>query len=160
MKRIIALWHSGNKGKTNTLIELGNLLLSENTVDIVYCDKSVNKNGILPQKQDFTLVVKLFDKTVGIVSQGDPHCKLKDRLQKIIDDYNVDYLFCATRTKGETIDDVYRISGSNAYEILWTSTYHSDNGNMTDFFNNLKAKHLLDMLKELISQKKCNKNNQ
>jgi len=154
MKRIIALWHSGNKGKTNTLIKLGNLLLSENTIDNIYCDKLVNKNEKLRKNEDFTLVVQFLDKTIGIESKGDPNSELKDRLQKMIDDYNVDYIFCTTRTRGETVDDVYKISDSNDYEILWTSTYHSDNESNTDFFNNLKAQHLLDLLKELINHEK------
>jgi len=154
MKRIIVLWHSGNKGKTKTLIELGNLLLSEKDVDIVHCDKLVNKNGTLPKNKDFTLVLNLFDKTIGIVSQGDPKSELMDRLQKTIDNYHIDYLFCATRTKGETVADVYEVSESNNYDILWTSTYHSENGYGIDFLNNLKAKHMLDLLIELIGQEK------
>jgi len=49
MKRIIALWHLAGKGKTGTLIELGNLLLdkykNEDNVEFVYDDKElVNKN--------------------------------------------------------------------------------------------------------------------
>jgi hypothetical protein len=152
MKRIIALWHSKNKGKTKTLIELGNLLLSENTSEFVYCSELINKNEKLPKGKDFTLIIKLSDKTIGIESQGDPNCYLEDRLQKIIDNYNIDYLFCATRTKGETVADVYKVSNSNDYEILWTSTYHNDNENDTDFFNELKGKHLLELLKGLINQ--------
>ena len=44
------------------------------------------------------------------------------------------------------------LSNSNDYEILWTSTYHNDNENDTDFFNELKGKHLLELLKGLINQ--------
>lgn len=156
MKRIIALWHSGDKGKTKTLTALGNLLLSEISTDkdIIICDKSVKKNKKLPQDTDFTLVVKISDKTIGIESEGDPNSGLKDRLQNMIDNYKPDYLFCATRTRGETVGDVYNISDSTNYEILWTSTYHSENTakDNIDFFNNLKAKHLFDLLKELIKQ--------
>ena len=154
MKRIIALTHSSNKGKTCTLIELGNLLLAEPAVDILYCDQPVSKNEKLPPSKDITLAVKLFCKVVGIVSQGDPNTDLKNRLQEVIDNYKVDYLFCATRTRGETVVDVYETLGSTAYEKLWTSTYYSDNGEENEaeanFLNKLKAKHLLDLLKELI----------
>jgi hypothetical protein len=150
MKRIIALWHSGNKGKTSTLIEFGNLLLSEST--IIYCDKFIDGSKKIPNEQDFTLVLKFLNKTIGITSQGDPGCELKVRLQNIIDNHNVSYLFCATRTRGETVDDVYAISNSTDYEILWTSTYHSDSEEGIGFFNSLKAMHLLDLLKELISK--------
>jgi len=104
------------------------------------------------------LIVKWHNKTtktIGIKSQGDPGCELKERLQEIVDDYSVDYLFCATRTKGETVNDVYEVSKLNGYEILWTSTYQSDkneNESLIDFLNKLKAKHLLDLLKELIKE--------
>ena len=151
MKKIIALRNSGKTGKTSTLIELGNLLLSENTIEVLYPD-SIYKNGKLRQNWDFTLIVKLSNKTIGIKSQGDPNCELKKKVQKIIDKYNVDYLFCATRTRGETVGDVYKVAKSNNYEIIWTSTYHSDSSNGIDLLNQLKAKHLLDLLKELIGQ--------
>lgn len=152
MKIIIALWHTGNKGKTKTLIELGNLLLIEST--ILYCNNPIDENKKLSKNEDFTLVVELSEKRICITSKGDPNSELKKRLQDMINDYNVDYLFCATRTKGETVSDIYNVSALNDYEILWTSTYHSDNEKDTDFFNELKAKHLLDMLKELISRGK------
>ncbi|MDR1896561.1 MAG: hypothetical protein LBR10_07215 [Prevotellaceae bacterium] len=153
MKRIIALWHSGNKGKTRTLIELGNLLLSDESCIIV--ESLVGKNDKLPENKDFILIVKLYDKViVGIDSVGDPGCNLKNRLKEMIDKHNVEYLFCATRTRGETVSDVYDISNARDYEILWTSTYHSDSETDIDFFNKLKAKHLFDLLIELINQTK------
>lgn len=151
MKRIIVLRHSANKGKTKTLIELGNLLLSEKNTELLCGDNFLNENKELSDGRDFTLVVRCFDKTIGIESQGDPSCGLKERLQKLIKKHNVDYLFCATRTKSGTVDDVYEVSKANNYEILWTSTYYSENENSTRFFNNLKAKHLLDLLKQLIA---------
>ena len=59
MKQIIALWHSANKGKTETLIELGNLLLSEITIDDIVCGKSVNEDKRLPKGKDFRLISNL-----------------------------------------------------------------------------------------------------
>lgn len=154
MKKIIALSNSGKTGKTDTLINLGNLFLVEKTVELIYFSH-LDKDNLLSQNRDFTLVIKLYGKIIGIESQGDPNCNLKNRLQKIVDKYNVDYIFCATRTRGETIKDVNIISKSNNYEIIWNSTYQSsnENKNENDFLNKLKAKHLLDLMKELIYPK-------
>lgn len=152
MKRIIALSNVSNKGKTETLIEFGNLLLSQIPAnDIIYCDKTITDKK-LPPKEDFTLSVKFSGKTIGITSQGDPGCGLKDRLLILVDIHIVEYVFCATRTSGGTVNDVYDVSNSKDYEILWTSTYHDDKKSGIDSLNKLKAKHLLDLLQELIKQ--------
>ena len=151
MKQIIALWHFANKGKTNTLRKLGNMLLSKiQDNDIVYCDKPINGNGKLPENGDFILVVKFRNEIVGIASEGDPYSDLKGKLEKLIKEYDVKYLFCATRTKGQTVVDVYTVAKEKDFKVLWTSTYQSDRD--MEVFNELKAKHLLDLLEVLIGQ--------
>jgi hypothetical protein len=156
MKRIIALQHSSSTGKTSTLRELGNLLLLLPEESLKIIESPVGKNEKLSENEDFTLVIKLlhFDKTIGIESRGDPNCGLKDKLLKIIDNHNVDYLFCAMRTKGGTVSDVYDVSVTKNYEVLLTSPYYSNNDSSSiDFFNKLKAKHLFDLLSKLITER-------
>jgi hypothetical protein len=152
MKRLIVLRHSANRGKTRTLIELGNLLLSDESC--VAIGSLLGKNDRLPENKDFKLVVEWHGKVIGIESVGDPGCNLKNRLAEMIDKHNVDYLFCATRTKSDTVSDVREISKTRNYEILWTSTYCSDSEMDIDFFNKQRAKHLLDLLIEMINQEK------
>jgi hypothetical protein len=146
MKRLIVLRHVADRGKTHTLRELGNLL----SPDKSYCVREY----IVFDDGDFKLVLDWHDKVIGIESKGDPKSNLKNRLEDMIEKHNVDYLFCATRTKGDTVSDVREISKTRNYEILWTSTYCSDSKMDIDFFNEQRAKHLFDLLIELINQVK------
>jgi hypothetical protein len=151
MKRLIVLRHVADRGKTGTLKELRRLLLpdelsSDESYDVI--------EDIVFEDGDIRLVVKWHDKVIGIESKGDPGSNLKNRLEDMIEKHNVDYLFCATRTKGDTVYDVREISKTRNYEILWTSTYCSDSKMDIDFFNKQRAKHLFDLLIELINQVK------
>jgi hypothetical protein len=144
MKTIIALWHFADRGKTSTLIELKNLLLAE-----INKDEDIQVNEISNNGKDITLIVKLYGKIIGIESQGDPNTYLKTRLEDLLVKNQIDYLFCATRTKGTTVEDVLHFKSEDV-SIVWDSTYQTYDENKFDFFNKLKAKHLFDLFKSLI----------
>ena len=141
MGTIIALWHKASMGKTSTLIELKKLICNE-----YFCNVIFEKNY---GDKDFLLVAKIFGKTIGIESMGDPDSGVKARLQDLFDKYTPDYVFCATRTSGETVSDVlsFKDQGVN---VIWDSTYQIYDEGLFDFFNKLKAAHLFDLLKSLI----------
>ncbi|MHC2993632.1 hypothetical protein OB13_19380, partial [Pontibacter sp. HJ8] len=68
--------------------------------------------------------------------------------RKLADEFNCDIIICATRTRGETVKTVDRIARSKGYDIIRTSTYQVSKGHRT-LANQLKAKHLLDLLQNL-----------
>lgn len=146
-KTILALWHSGSKGKTQTLRELAILLLKNYpTFSPIYpITSSISSSDI----HDFRLVVKINGIIIGIETQGDPNTNLKGRLLDLVNTYNCDIILCTSRTRGETVAAVEHIHNTFGYQTVWTSTYQVENRFQDTLVNQLKAKHLLDLLQSL-----------
>lgn len=145
-KIVIALWHSGGKGKTGSLREFAHLLLrTYPTATILLAEPNP-----VPTDRDFRLVVEIKGKIIAIESQGDPNTNLHGRLMKLVATYNPDIILCSSRTKGDTVWSINQLALSPLlYEIIWTSTYQTKVATMHNTFNQLKAKHLLDFLLSL-----------
>jgi len=145
MKTILAIWHSAEKGKTETIREFAKLLIEKYNIDT-----DINLEPILiPTKADFRLIVNINGKVVGIESQGDPGTGLKDRLIVLADLNNCDIIICSTRTKGETIDAVDNLHYNYGFQTIWTSTYQIAKESEQKLANKLKAKHIIDLLQTL-----------
>lgn len=140
---IIAIWNSGGKGKSSTILALANLLLNpQRAPNIIYSSKDAIKLSV-----DFTLVIEINGKTIALQSQGDPGTALEKRLDKIVNDYNPNLIFCTCRTRGETVYAVQNIANNYNYDTIWSSTYQvTNNANRT---NQIKAEHLLDLSVQL-----------
>ena len=143
MNTIIAICNSGGKGKSSTVLDLANLLLRKypNHI-IIYSSKDVSNLSI-----DFTLMIKINEKTIALESQGDPGTGLEKRLDKIVNDYNPNLIFCTCRTRGETVYAVDNTANNFDYDTIWTSTYQVTKNN--DSANQIKAEHLLDLILQL-----------
>jgi hypothetical protein len=145
MKTVLAIWHSANKGKTETLREFANLLLSTYP----------NNNPIfpipvfVPNDADFRLVVEISGKIIAIESKGDPNTNLQERLIDLSDNFHCDIILCSCRTRGETIAAVNTLTNSRDFQTIWTSTYQIPRRPNQDTVNRLKAKHLLELLQTL-----------
>jgi hypothetical protein len=145
MKTILSIWNSGNKGKTETLREFANLLL------LTYPRRRIifSADSIVPDTGDFRLVVEINGKIIGIESQGDPKTELQNRLIELADVFKCKLILCSTRTRGETVAAVDHLFDTRNFQTLWTSTYQIANARQHDLVNELKAKHLLDLLQSL-----------
>lgn len=145
MKTILALWHVGDKGKTETLREFAKILLSmyPNFRPIFPMPTTISATS------DFRLVVEINGKIVGIESQGDPNTDLENRLIDLADNFQCEIILCASRTKGETVAAVDNISLTRSFQTIWTSTYQIADKANHNLLNRLKAKHLLDILNGL-----------
>ena len=143
MKTITAIWHTANKGKTETLRELAQLLVS------TYPNHKIVSGGKtpIPLKGDFRLVLNINGKIVAIESQGDPNTGLRERLDDLTGNLHADLIFCSTRTKGDTVNAVDVVSSMHSYDLVWTSTYQTTS-NYT-LVNRLKAKHILELMQNL-----------
>jgi len=140
MKTIIAIWNSAEKGKSSTILELTNLLLTKfPNHKIVFCDKDVNKLTI-----DFRLIIEINGKTIALESQGDPGTKLEHRLDNVEAKYHPFLIFCTCRTRGETVAAINNVSKRHLYDKIWTSTY--DTTHSYKLINGIKAEHLLDLI--------------
>jgi hypothetical protein len=145
MKTIVAIWNAGNRGKSQTLREFAIFLLINypGHREIYPIPKSVPLTG------DFRLVVDINGIIVGIESQGDPGTGLEKRLFELADKFKCDLILCSTRTKGETVYAVENLESTKGFQIIWTSTYQIVDENQQNIVNQIKAKHILDLLKNL-----------
>lgn len=76
MNTIIAIWNSSDKGKSSTILNLANLLMSScKTHKVIFCDKNVSNITI-----DFRLILK----TIALESKGAPKTDLEKRLNDLI----------------------------------------------------------------------------
>jgi hypothetical protein len=145
MKTVLAIWHLGDKGKTETIRAFANHLLSTYST----FRPVLPIPAFIPIKGDFRLVVEIDGKIVGIESQGDPTTNLKARLQDLADSFNCEIIICSSRTKGDTIRAINNLRDTRGYQIIWTSTYEIVNKGYHNFVNQLNGKQLLELLQGL-----------
>lgn len=144
-KTILAVWNSGEKGKTESLRHFANLLLSTYPTFIPISPIPAN----IPTSNDFRLVVKINGVTIGIESQGDPKTNLKNRLKDLVKIHNCDIIVCTCRTRGETVAAVHNIHNTYGFQRIWTSTYQIEDKMQHSLVNQLKGKHILELIQNL-----------
>ncbi len=67
-------------------------------------------------RRDFTVILLIKGRKVGIESQGDPNSRLGGSLQLFVKE-KCNVIICATRTRGQTVDAVNTLK--KQYEIVW-----------------------------------------
>lgn len=142
MKTILSIWNTGKKGKTETLREFANLLISTYPSFKLVYPGTIN----IPSTTDFRLVVEINGKIVGIESQGDPNTELGKRLIDLADNFKCDIILCSCRTRGETVEAVNNLVKTRNFKTIWTSTYQIEDITLHQFVNQLKAKHIMELL--------------
>lgn len=148
-KKIICISNSGEKGKTESLRNLATILINNQNIT---CIKP--KNRILSTNGDFRAVFEIDGIIIGIESQGDPNTGLKNRLTNLFNDYNCQIIVCASRTKGETVNDVNSFAKLNDFQIIWSSTYETTVQSLQEPLNQQKGQHLILLIDMLIEQMK------
>ena len=141
-KTIIAIWHTENTGKTETIRRIAHNLM-ELFPDFI---PVFPDSAIVPLEGDFRLIIEINGITIGLESQGDPNTDLRGRLEELVE-FHCDIIFCTTRTRGETVRAVDNIANDFGYNTIWTSTYQTANNHQQ--MNNLKARHLINLIQEL-----------
>lgn len=142
-KILLAVWHTANKGKTETLREFAKLLLRT----YPRCRAISPNPAMVPASGDFRLVMRLNNKIMAVDSKGDPHTGLADRLYDLADNFQADVIICSTRTKGETVAAVEDLRVKRNYDLIWTSTYQTDFQH--GYVNRIKARHIMELLRGL-----------
>jgi hypothetical protein len=139
MSTIIILQGVSNAGKTTTLRKLAQLLTSKYpNFDII--------EGTL-EEYDFIIKIEANNKIIGIVSMGD-NVDLTNKLKLIYDKCNnIDLLYGASRTKGETVKIQKNKAKEKNANIIWTSTYN--NKQNSEELNNIKAEELYKLIDKL-----------
>jgi hypothetical protein len=144
MKTVLAIWHSSDKGKTETLRAFANLLISTFPMIIPLDPKYIP----IPATGDFRFVGDINGVRIGIESEGDPNSRLQERLLELANDLNCGIILCTSRTRGDTVAAVDNLVPLG-FETIWTSTYQISDISNRNRMNLLKARHLLELLQEL-----------
>ena len=132
MGKIIYLKGRGNSGKTSTINNVFNLLVSK------YKNAKID---FIKKGNDIKLTIEINGILVGIESQGDPNSRLKKSLDEF-EAKNCDIIFCATRTSGMTVDWVK--SHSKNYNLFKSNQTYTSKANQTAS-NNAMAINLIKL---------------
>lgn len=138
--RVIALFGRGNIGKTRCLGHLINLMYQE-----------MFGHDYLIEGQDECATFKYHDQRITICTWGDNEYEERLNIDKIRED-NPDIAIVATRTKGETVENVKRFCEDNHYPLKWVEKYVAsfDDISGQEYLNNLQAEQILDYVQGLI----------
>ncbi len=148
MNHIIALKQSSSKGKSSTIKALAKLFIEtypENT--------NLFQKGDLNTSKDIRLIIafKINNRQIIIAfdSKGDPGQKLDIRLKENITIYDANIIFTACRSSGDTYNQVKHIGSDHSYNVIFTAPYETNNSDQYVLMNQLKAKHMLQLTKDL-----------
>jgi len=108
MKRAIALKGHADSGKTYTISKVYELLKAK---------YPVFKEEDFKIRVDIRVILIINGFRIGIENQGDPGSRLENSLNLFIKK-NCDVIVCSTRTRGQTVEAVEKLSKSG-YELKW-----------------------------------------
>lgn len=132
-KAIIILYSKANEGKTTTLKELFRLITN------------------IELFTDFVQIIEFRKIEIGFVTSSDPYGDNLDVFEKEINNFiaqNCDIIICTARTSGRAKNFIENTNP--VYNKIWLSTILSTSFDI-DFFNNLQASHLLNIINQIIN---------
>ncbi|MBP5326705.1 MAG: hypothetical protein J6Y98_02165 [Bacteroidales bacterium] len=108
-KTIICLYTSANCGKTSTIRNL-------------FLKLGGNKN-VINADHDFVSTVNFGNKSIGFASQGDPGSTQREDVEELAK-CNLDIIVTASRSRGDTVDNVTEIANKYGYTVVWISPFY------------------------------------
>lgn len=156
MKKIIALYGSGKKGKTSTLKKL----IEEMRKDSSFSEEEEKAEQYL--NDDERIICTYKNKKIAITTGGDTEDIIKENLA-FFEEHECDILVTATRTKGKTVDYIEDYENKNNIKIIWKWKFIGTNSTtyglskckekvLFDTINNVQAEDLLNCLHEVIKE--------
>lgn len=107
---IVLYGHSGI-GKTSTIIRVSQAFGMNQSYSSDFC-------AVCPHP--------VFDLQIGFASMGDPYSAQEDSITELIrKDCRI--IVCASRTRGETVDCIYRLAEQHEYQIIWGTPFYEEN---------------------------------
>lgn len=143
-KVVIANWGSSRQGKSDTVKKVAKLILK-------HYPKALVEPSSIDFSADINIIITIGDIKIGIESVGDPGSRLFASLKAFVK-AKCDVIICSTRTSGATVEavnDLYRLHG---YDNIWVTNYRSNEKNQLQL-NDLSAKHIYELLQNLIAKK-------
>lgn len=108
---LIVLFGPAEIGKTSTIIRVAQTF-------------GMNQ----PYGSDFCKVCPhpVFDLNIGFASMGDPDSAQEDSIKELINN-NCKIVVCASRTRGETVNNITRLAQIYDYQIIWGTPFYEIN---------------------------------
>lgn len=120
-KYIICDYARANWGKTETLLEVINILDSPSNPQFTLVDEKPHGDG-----KDRWCLFCSNNKKIVVSTVGDPNSVqpiwLEDAAKA-----GADIIVAASRTSGSTVNAVYDVATRHGYEIIWFQNFHIDN---------------------------------
>lgn len=149
-KTIIAIHGRANEGKSETIKKVCELLVD-----------TFPKHKLFPEKisyqGDILQTIKIGEVKIGLEGQGDPKSRMisDETLELLAGNHsewgNCDIIICATRTSGETVQQVDKIADEFDFHTLWLSSFFSPKLNY-NVLNRIAAENIIGLIKSIISE--------
>lgn len=122
-----------NIGKTHTLRK-------------VYEKLNSHEKTILEQpNDDIYATIKMGDFLIGITTQGDPMSGLKERLNELMQK-SCDIIVCASRSKGNTVEDVENSALQNGYSLILSSPFVTEDKTLRETCQDYMAQSIINLI--------------
>ncbi|MGJ8646613.1 MAG: hypothetical protein ACSHXJ_06925 [Marinomonas colpomeniae] len=123
-KIIYVLYGAENTGKTSTLRRLAKLfaLVSE-------------YEGDLHEEKDFCVTFMIKGRKVAVISGGDDANAISTGIEQVEDDSECDFIFCASRTKGQTTDFLHNEYSKEELRWVHQLSVYFENGEQHELTN-------------------------
>ncbi|MDD3479055.1 MAG: hypothetical protein PHI42_01530 [Paludibacteraceae bacterium] len=141
MKTIIAVKGNSGTGKSATILKVNEHFKES----IITCKNVCDTFDILS-------VIEVKGHKIGLLSLGDPNPLNQNvhlNLLKDLTTQQCEIILCATRTRGETVDNIFRLNSEDGYNIIWTSNF-CDDLRGASFDTNMLNTHFADSIITLI----------
>lgn len=108
----------------------------------------------LAQTHDFVDHVNFGNKNIGFASQGDPGSPQRENLERLYK-RGCEIMVTASRTKGDTVDEVCDFANNYGYTVVWISPFYFNDAEygiepLFDYFAERNAdsiaKYIIDVL--------------
>jgi uncharacterized protein with ATP-grasp and redox domains len=139
-KTLICISAPANKGKTDTVAGIANILLGYPAVKVI--QKKLNLKN-MPEN----IIVQIKNQVIGIDIEGDPNTNFPARINKLAA-YPCDAIVCTARTSGDTLEAAKLAAAKNNMLFILTTTYQPDDQAIESIMNGYKAEHIIDLLKK------------
>lgn len=138
-KHIICDFARSDWGKSQTLLHVIDFLKEE----------IAPKTEILIDNYDKYAVFEINKKIIVVITQGDPNSHQEECLNNAVKE-NADIIVCASRTRGNTVDCIYK-TAEKGYDIIWFGNFYADDKNLqcVRYFSDIMADAIVKLILKL-----------
>lgn len=104
--------------------------------------------------KDKSVIIEVDGNKVAVVTLGDPASGHYDYLADVAKETPA-IIVCASRTKGETVDDVVRIAVEHNYDVIWFNNFYfngASDESQRHILNETSADAVVALVKKLLGQ--------